>query len=210
MSSPAPTSSANATAISTTTSPWPNRRPPADVPPRRSPSRTALASVCVFSRSTGHSPQIAPVTHDSTAANPSTQPSIAMPAARGSVVPASATKVLSAHCASMSPSAPPTIASTMLSIVSCRVRSHRVAPSADRTASSRRRASPAASSRLATFARRDQQHQRHRAHQHPQRLLDVADDGAVVRPDVDAVVVLELRRRASCRAPSSPAAPAPP
>ncbi len=54
--------------------------------------------------------------------------------------------------ATATPEIPPSRASTMLSVSCCRARRPRVAPSASRIASSRRRATERASSRFATFA----------------------------------------------------------
>ena len=60
---PAPTSSANAMAISPMTRPLPNVAPP--LPVRVSPSRSAVVSVARRSRSSGDSPQTIPTTIDS-------------------------------------------------------------------------------------------------------------------------------------------------
>ena len=60
------------------------------------------------------------------------------------------------------PRTPPAAESTRLSVSNWRINRARPAPSALRTASSRRRPAPRASSRLATLAQRDQQHERRR------------------------------------------------
>ena len=84
--------------------------------------------------------------------NTRTLPSISSDAARGNVAGASDLKRRSSQPASTSPVPAPAIASRMLSVSSCRTMRHRAAPSAVRIASSRRRATLRASSRLATFA----------------------------------------------------------
>ena len=116
-SSPAPTSSEKATAISAMTRPLPKRRPD-PLPVRTSPSRTADASSDIRSTISGAMPQKIPTATETTAVKARTRPSMAMVAARGSCVPASATKVWSTHCASTTPIAPPVSESSSASSVS--------------------------------------------------------------------------------------------
>ena len=116
-SRPAPTSSENATAISATTRPLPKRWPE-PLPVRASPSRTADASSDIRSTKSGATPQNMPTATETMAVNASTRPSIAIVDARGSCVPASATKVCSTQRASTTPSAPPVSESSSASSVS--------------------------------------------------------------------------------------------
>src|SRR6058998_3568009 len=86
MSSPEPTSSTSASAISATTSPlcvlW-RRREPVVAPPS---SRSASSTPGAAARSAGSSPNARPVTSETTRANPSTQGSIPISFTRGTRV----------------------------------------------------------------------------------------------------------------------------
>ena len=85
-------------------------------------------------------------------ANASTPPSIWISRRRGRSSGAMASRVSSAKRARSSPRAPPTSASTRLSVRSCRRRRERPAPIAVRSAISRSRVEARASRRLATLA----------------------------------------------------------
>ena len=86
--------------------------------------------------------------------------------ARGRLAGSRASTAFMASQATASPAAPPTRPSTQVSVRSWRTRRNRSAPSEARTASSRRRASPRASSRLARFAQARSEHEGDRAEQH--------------------------------------------
>ena len=93
-----------------------------------------------------------PVTSDRPAVNASTVPFTPTPCSRGRLAGLSCTSASTPHTATSSPSAPPTAASSTLSVSSCRTRRARPAPSARRIAISRCRTDERASSRFATFA----------------------------------------------------------
>ena len=149
--SPAPMSRVNAMAISATTRPLPSRRPLA-LAVRVSPSRTAAVRSRGRRRSSGQMPQNTPTVIEIAAVNASTRASTAIVVARGSWLPARTTNAPTIQRAMRMPITPPAIESSKLSIVNCRARAPRPAPRAILIANSRRRARPAARSRLATFA----------------------------------------------------------
>ena len=136
--------------ISTTTSAersrsfWP--------PPLRAPSRSPPRSASPPTRSTGARPNAMPVTTVRPIANSRTRMSTLGVLAIGSVAGTSRFSSGTAISATITPSAPPTPASSRLSVISCRIMRSRPAPIAVRTASSRRRPSARASSRFARFA----------------------------------------------------------
>ena len=84
--------------------------------------------------------------------NASTLPSIPTAAARGMLDDPAAMKTLSPTLANAIPAIAPTIDSTRLSAMNCRISRPRPAPSAARNASSLCRPSARISSRLARFA----------------------------------------------------------
>src|SRR5213594_3194915 len=135
MSSPEPTSSTSARAISATTSPlcvlW-RRREPVVAPPS---SRSASSTPGAAARSAGSSPNARPVTSETTRANPSTQGSIPISFTRGTRGQTASTAARPQR-ASSTPAAPAMSATTTLSVRSCRTSRARSAPSARRTATS--------------------------------------------------------------------------
>ena len=90
-------------------------------------------------------------------ANAVTVQSMLMVEARGRIVSASRTKPRTIQLAAASPSTPPTSESATLSSTSWRARSRCVAPSAVRTANSRRRARPEASKQIRDVRAGDEQ-----------------------------------------------------
>ena len=152
---PAPTRSTKATATSAVTSSRRSRRRPAPgdalrLPPRsRSPASTPAASRA------GARPKSTLVASERRRAKTSTLVSTRTAALRNAAatsggISASSAEISSA--ATTSPAAPPSSASTALSVRSCRTRRPRAAPRAARTAISGWRAAARARRRLAVFA----------------------------------------------------------
>jgi hypothetical protein len=81
--------------------------------------------------------------------------------------------------ASARPALPATSESSRFSVRSCRTRRRRLAPVAARSDSSLWRATPAASSRLATFAQTDQQHEAHGSEEKRKRVSRFTEEGLV-------------------------------
>ena len=126
-------------------------RPPIPDPPRAASfnaSETPVRDDC----SAGARPKATPVASVSSAANANTVASRPTSLTRGAFDGASETSPPTAQTPNTSPTAPPRPARSTLSVSSCRTTRARVAPSATRTASSRPRAEPRASSRFAMFA----------------------------------------------------------
>ena len=149
--SPAPAKSTTATAISTMA------RAERTVPVRPVVVRVPLAAAAVSGMSAachaGASPARMPAATVIPAANSVTRQSSDSAIPSGSVPGGSnAGAERSTAAPSASPAVPPTAASSRLSVSSCRKSCRRLAPSAARTASSRVRPTPRASSRFATFA----------------------------------------------------------
>ena len=83
--------------------------------------------------------------------------------------------------ATPAPAAPPSVPRTRLSVSSCAISWRRLAPRADRSATSRPRAWPRASSRFATLAHAISRYQRHRAEHGHQRRANAANNPLVQR-----------------------------
>ena len=135
--SPAPTTSTTARATSTTSISWREvaRLPAAEWPPSARSSRGARR----VARRAGRMPKTSPVRADAASAKTSTGVSIEALARRGSDVGAAAFNTLTPAMASTSPAAPPTLASTRLSVTSCLAMRAALAPSDCRMANSRAR-----------------------------------------------------------------------
>ena len=150
MSRPADTSSTTERATSAITSAprSRSRRPPT---PARAPSRKPAASTSRSARQAGAMPKPTAMRTVVIAAKTRMRQSTVGVSAIGSVVGTRRATSGVAVKARSTPSAPPSSASSRLSVRSWRSRRSRPAPSAVRTASSCRRTSARASSRLARF-----------------------------------------------------------
>ena len=102
--------------------------------------------------SAGARPNSTPLRSDASAVKANTPRSILISFSRGRFPGSSAGSASTPHCASSRPKAPPSAASTRLSVRSCRTRHQREAPSAARTAISFSRVAARDRSRLATLA----------------------------------------------------------
>ena len=126
------------------------RLPPALEPrsPRWSASRSGARDDC----SAGTMPKRRLVASDTSSVNTATRRSMAISATRGKAVGPIARSASTSTRATSRPSAPPMTPSIVASPSSCATSRGREAPSAARTASSRRRAVPRTRNRLAMFA----------------------------------------------------------
>ena len=113
--------------------------------------RAASAAALGFS-SAGSIPNNAAHSKETTTVNKTIRRSSRAAARNGTPVGATAMKTRSRISASTHPAAAPAIASMTASVSVWRISLPRLAPSADRTASSRSRAAPRAENRLATLA----------------------------------------------------------
>ena len=148
-SRPAPTTSstASATCVTTRIALGPCRRRPAGTLPL-SAACMSTSLACVI----GTSPKTRPTPSESAAETPRTRPSRPMSARRGMSGGATAINVSSPAPASANPATSASDVSTSPSNRNCGRRRHVSAPSARRTATSRRRVVARASNRLAAFA----------------------------------------------------------
>ena len=136
----------------------------------------AAPSCAVAYLKTGIAPKSSPDTSDSTSVNASTGRSIAMSSMRGRLPGASATSSRRAPNARPMPTTPPSRPRTTLSSSSSRASRPVPAPSAARIASSCCRAVGPHEEQVGHVGARDEQDHADGRHQHPQRLLDVADE----------------------------------
>ncbi len=151
MKSAPPVTSTNARATSAVTRTRRRvRLPPPAVP--RPPSLSADATLVNDCWRAGARPTRRPVIRVSTAAAAKTAASTRTSFSRGASAGARATSASTPHMPSSRPATPPAAAMTRLSVASCRTIRPRLAPSAMRVASSRRRPDARASSRLAMLA----------------------------------------------------------
>ncbi len=149
--SPAPTSRTSESETSATTSALRARSldfPAVALPPSLSVSRKSASEAL----RAGSSPKMTPVRTETITVKASTRPSKLTSPRRGMSAGLSATRRSVSQRASSSPSPPPRRESRTLSVMSWRMMRRRVAPSATRSANSRRRATERAKSRLATLA----------------------------------------------------------
>ena len=152
MLSAEPASSTSASAISQATRVL-RRRPPWVPPvPPGAPSASEPARSVREARSAGKMPKRSPVATESAAVYASTRPSSSKVIQYGTSTPRVETSQCSHQVPTSTPAAPPASAISTLSVSSCRTMRPRPAPSAARTAISRRRAAPRARSMLPTLA----------------------------------------------------------
>ena len=104
--------------------------------------------------------------HETAIVKSSTRQSMAISWSRGTLASPSARIPSGTERDSSRPTTPPRVASTRLSVSSCRTMRQRLAPSAARTAISRCRASAARQQQVRDVRARDQQHERDRRHKH--------------------------------------------
>ena len=147
--------------------------------------------------SAGTIPNRTPTTADTATANAATRRSRRTSSSRGRFSGARASSPSTPHFAMTRPRTPPAVASTRLSVSSCVTRRARPAPSAVRTASSRRRPAPRASSSPATLAQAIKQDEPHGAQEHQQRRSHVADQRVLIRPGDGALASVGLRKFAT-------------
>ncbi len=149
-SSPAPITSATASATSPTTRARRSRCRPDVV--RCPPSLSAVAVASPVRCSSGASPKTTPAASATASVKASTRQSSDTPADRGRLSGNAVSRARRPPTAKTRPSAAPSSESRHPSAMNCRSSRPRLAPSADRTASSLCRDSARASSRLARFA----------------------------------------------------------
>ena len=126
---------------------WRRRPPVGDT--ERAPALSDSWSCGRDTCSAGARPTSIVVRTETTSVNSRTAGSIATRSARGIVCAPSITSPRTVQCASTSPLTVPAALNARHSVMSCRTRRPRPAPSASRTASSRCRSAPLASSRFA-------------------------------------------------------------
>jgi hypothetical protein len=149
--SPAPATTTIASDTWPTTRPWRSACAPGPAEAPRPPPRSHAPGSPRADRSAGSSPASSAAAAVAASAKNSTRASAWIISRLGSSGGARATSTRTAAKASPVPSTPPRSASVPLSVRSWRTRRPRPAPSALRTASSRVRAEPRTSSRLATL-----------------------------------------------------------
>ena len=128
------------------------RIPSRPLPPLRAPSRSPSLARSRWCWSNGTMPNATPVTIVRAIANPTTRTSMDGVSAIGNAVGTRRERIGRVAAASARPSTPPVPVTTRLSVSSCRSTRSRPAPSAMRTAISRRRTIARASRRLVRFA----------------------------------------------------------
>ena len=177
----------------------------------RPPSRSPVCTSVRARRSAGASPQSDAA--DERERRPrSRAPSDRCAPVRAAARPAGSTRrpPTMNQCARSSPAPAAASASTTLSVSSCRTMRHWPAPSAERTAISRARAAPRASSRLATLPQAISSTTPDRREQHEQALPVVADEAIPERRRrVAQIAGVPAGNRAGAARPPPRAAAAP-
>ena len=177
ISRPAPTSRTRARATSTTSRAVRTRSRGEPVPRLRPPSLRTVWRSGRARRSAGTRPKSRVATRPSPRARASTGPSSRTWSSRGMEAGLAPRIARMAAAAKASPAAHPARPSTRLSVRSWRTIRPRPAPSAARTAISRDRAAPRASSRFATLTQAISSTQSDRPLEHDQPLAEAAHAG---------------------------------